>query len=140
MKRNHTVTSTKADRCYREFCSDVMMRYENAGKWSSLELDVKAFLERMGFIQQKTFWHNFKIQNPTQTGFFILDIYLPYLNLNIECDGEPWHGPMGNTDLKDIVRDTWLKFLGIQTIRIQKLEQLEEVFNGKRTGPRIGHK
>ena len=120
--------SIKKDRHFREFCSGVATRYEEKGKWSSEELDIKAYLESLGFVERRTYWHNFRLQNPEQTGYYTLDFYLPTLNLIVENDGKIFHGQMGNTDLKDKVRDNWLRFLGIKTIRIHKIEELKEVF------------
>ena len=96
-----------------------------------MEFESKEYLKELGFVERQTFWHNFKIQNADQTGFYVLDLYLPGVGLNIECDGEPWHKQMGDADIKDFRRDIWLRFLGIKTIRVGSVEELKGVLNGE---------
>jgi len=87
---------------FKVFCSKVMKEYERNGKWSRHELIVKGILEKLGFIEKIHYYHNYKLQNPFQTGYYSLDFFIPRLKLVIEVDGRIWHKayyPLGDTKI-----------------------------------------
>jgi len=106
---------------FQQYCSKVMENYERAGKWSSTEKMVKAIFDDMGFILGRDYWHNFKLQNEYQTGYYSLDFFFPRERIVIECDPRLWHSKMGNREKADRKRDAWLRFLGYRTYRLRSL-------------------
>ncbi|MFA5385574.1 MAG: DUF559 domain-containing protein [Eubacteriales bacterium] len=54
-------------------------------------------------------------------GPYLVDIYLPEVNLVIECDGEYWHSLPGRAE-KDRERDQWLLEHGYKVIRLKEKE------------------
>jgi len=106
---------------FRRYCSKVMENYEKAGKWSSTEKIVKSIFDDMGFILGRDYWHNFKLQNEYQTGYYSLDFFFPRERIVIECDPRIWHSKMGNREEADKRRDAWLRALGYRTYRLRSL-------------------
>jgi len=104
---------------FQEFCSRVMKNYEANGKWSSLELICKGIFEELGFKEREHYWHNYKIQNEMQNGYFSFDFLFlkPSFGI-IEADGEIWHHTFDGSEEKDERRDKWLSTLGFPTLRL----------------------
>jgi len=129
---------------FRLFSKEVADSYYKNGKWSSLEVKMKQMLESLGLAEKEDYWHNFKLENPSQTHTYELDFFLPNFKLVIECDGKIWHGKMGDVEEKDKVRDDWLRTLGFKVLRftgdeIQKepetvLKNIERTLKNQKSG------
>ena len=114
---------------FRIFSSLAMKNYMMNGKWSREELLLKGILERIGLQEKVHYWHNWKLHNREQTGYFELDFFIPRLRLVIEVDGEIWHR-IDNSQEKDSRRDRWLREIGYTVVRISTRdirERLNEV-------------
>jgi len=114
------LTNPRRER-FQQFCSTVMKNYESRGKWSSSELVVKEILDGMGLVLGANYYHNYKLQNESQTGYYSLDFILPEHKIVLECDPKLWHGKMGRKVEADKKRDVWLRRLGFTTYRLRSL-------------------
>ncbi len=54
-------------------------------------------------------------------GHLTVDIYIPELNLVVECDGDYWHN-LPKQKHTDIRRDYWLRSQGYRVVRIWESE------------------
>lgn len=102
---------------FRLYSKRTMDNYEEAGKWSSYEKRARDLLQSVGIKVGKNYFHNFKIQNKEQNGYFSLDMLFPLIRVDLEFDGDIWH-KIGDASLKDIKRDKWLEELGIRVVRL----------------------
>lgn len=130
-----STVSPRKNQTFREFCSGSARKYKRNGDWSDFEIDVNETLTTLGLVENVDYWHNYKLQNSTQSGYYSLDFFFPRLRLVVECDGSIFHGMMGDKDLKDAVRDNWLKKLGYTVLRLKDTSEasilkLEAVLNG----------
>lgn len=122
----------KRDEHFRDFCSKVATEYYDRGGWSTMELETRKILDDLGYRERLDYWHNYKLSNPQQSGYYELDFLFPRERIVIEVDGEVWHNQMGDADMKDKYRDLWLNTLGFKVFRVNgKLfkdrERLENV-------------
>lgn len=53
-------------------------------------------------------------------GDYVLDIYVPLHRLDIEADGERWHG--GGAEEREAERDAWIAAQGITVLRLSEAE------------------
>ncbi len=99
-----------------------MEEYVKKGKWTSQEIKLRKILENLGLKLKKDFFHNYKLQNSNQTGYYSLDFLLPKQRLVIEINGSLWHEYLDGVKEKDLERDKWLNNLGFQVLRIKSEE------------------
>ena len=113
---------------FRVLCAEVMERYERNGKWSTEELRIKKLLNRLGFRLNEDFYHNFKIQNESQTGYYSLDFFFPKARVVLEVSPDIWHGKIGDAQKKDKRKHSWLTSLGftVVTLDSEKLKWKDE--------------
>jgi len=115
-----------------------MKKYEKQGKWSDAELMVKEILESFNV----KYYHNYKIHNEQQTGFFSLDFLLPRqekisVPVVIEVNPKIWHSSMGDADIRDRRKLNHIQSLGwiyilvtsdILNSRSKLIRHLEAIF------------
>lgn len=89
---------------------------ENNGP-TNIELIVYNFLKRRNIKFEKQYLINNK---------FLVDAFIPQLNLIIECDGKYWHN-MKHIIKKDKAENAYLKKCGYKLIRLTE----KEILNGK---------
>lgn len=128
---DHLVDDIKNDRgkrksWFRIKSAIAMKNYEKNNKWSNLEIQMRNILESLDLRLNEDFFHNFKLNNKEQNGYFALDFLLPDFKRVIECDGSVWHDSLGDeVKKKDARRDKWLERLGFETIRFDDEEMRE---------------
>lgn len=83
---------------------------------TTTEEPIKEIIEKLGFIFNQDFYHNFHIQ--TLSGNRWADFAFPKLKIDIECDGTYWH----RHPLKDAERDKELKEIGWRTLRLTEMK------------------
>lgn len=76
---------------------------------SSIEIAITKVLESIGVA--------YISQHPI--GPYIADLFLPDLNMVIECDGSYWHGLPGRVE-KDRARDAWMVSRGFKVVRLSE--------------------
>lgn len=67
---------------------------------------------------------------PAPEGWFLVDAYIPKLNLIIEVDGEHWHS-LQNIIKKDKAENAYLKKCGYKMLRIREYEIKDGTFLNK---------
>jgi len=87
--------------------------------YTSIEIKVYDELKRLGFIFEKQ-----KLIN----GKFLVDAYIPSLNLIIEADGDYWHSLEWSKN-NDFRKNAYLKKCGFNIIRISEHIIKEKEFN-----------
>lgn len=108
-------------RWFRIKAARAMLNYEANDKWSSLEMKMRSILESMNLELEEDYWHNFKLHNEDQSGYFAIDFLFPDYRLVAEVDGSIWHEGLGEpVKDKDDRRDAWLKKLGFEIIRFDE--------------------
>ena len=78
---------------------------------SSIEIAIQRALNQLGI----------KHEVHKIIGHLTVDIYIPELNLIVECDGNYWHNLPGQKH-KDMKRDYWLRSQGFRVVRIWEKE------------------
>ena len=81
-------------------------------KNTTIEVAVYKELKKRGFI--------FETQKPVGDRF-VVDAYIPSLNLVIECDGVYWHS-LPKTKERDVVKNKYLKNKGYELLRLGELD------------------
>lgn len=81
-------------------------------KETSIEKIVYGFLKSKGIIFEKQ-----KLIN----GKFLVDVYIPDLNLVIECDGDYWHS-LGRVKNRDKTKNAYLTKCGYGLLRLKEHE------------------
>lgn len=89
---------------------------QNKKGFTSIEKKVYAELKNRGILFEKQ-----KLIN----GRFLVDAYIPSLNLVIECDGKYWHS-FEKTIIKDRTKNAYLKACNYNLLRLTE----EEINNG----------
>lgn len=100
--------------CSRE-CVGAYTSSLQGGRRSSIEVAVEAELEKMGvdFVPQEKF------------GRFLVDFYLPSMNLVIECDGDYWHS-RPEVVARDKRKNKWMERNGVNLARITESDIRED--------------
>lgn len=94
-----------------------IQKQQNSKEPTSIEYIVYTFLKSKGIIFEKQ-----KVINDR----FIVDVYIPELNLIIECDGSYWHS-LDRVMKKDKAENAYLKKCGFNLLRFSE----EEIKSGR---------
>lgn len=96
-------------------CSECWLKFKRP---TSIEKKVYDELKAKGllFERQKTIGNKFTV-----------DVYIPKLNLIIECDGDYWHN-LPNNKRRDISKDAYLKKCGFDVLRLTGTEIKDDSF------------
>lgn len=86
---------------------------------TSIEIKVYTELKRLGFLFEKQRLINDK---------FVVDAYIPSLNLIIEADGDYWHS-LDRVKKKDKAKNAYLKKCGFNLLRIPEHKIKTSEFN-----------
>ena len=103
---------------YREIGLMGVQKQQNNKKPTSIEKKVYDELKRRGFLFEKQ-----KLIN----GKFLVDAYIPRLNLIIECDGNYWHS-LDKVKKKDKAENAYLKTCGFNLLRLSESEVKDNSF------------
>jgi len=99
---------------FRLLSSRVSKEWHRTG-WSSAERRVAKLLEeRLHLKEREDYWHNYKIQIPSQRQYYSLDFYFPDKRIVLEISPAIWHKNLGSTEEKDRRKREWLERIGLE--------------------------
>lgn len=111
-------TNKKRPSYYRKIGLMGIQKQQNSKKPTSIEKKVYNELKRRGFLFEKQ-----KLIN----GRFLVDAYIPRLNLVIECDGNYWHS-LDRVKKKDKAENAYLKTCDFNLLRLSESEVKDNSF------------
>lgn len=112
-----SMVKDKRSENFSKFVKGVMERYIKAGKYTPEEKVFESILLEVGLKKDEDFYHNYKFKSD-RGRYFWVDFFLPKWNLIVEIDGRIWHRFFKQAIEKDMRRDSWLKSMGFEIIRI----------------------
>lgn len=107
---------------FRIIASKASRNNKRTGFYSRTEAPIRDELTRLGLIEERSFFHQHRIYGYQgargQSVYYWMDLFIPFLLLDIEADGEIWHTFFDMKE-RDRKRDLILrKNYGIKVIRL----------------------
>ena len=106
---------------YRAINLKGLIKQQTSKEPTSIEKKVYQELERRGVLFERQ-----KLIN----GRFLVDVYIPSLNLIIECDGDYWHS-LERVKKKDKAENAYLKKCNYKLLRLSEREIKDDSFMNK---------
>jgi hypothetical protein len=114
---------------FRIIASKASRNNKRTGYYTKTETPIKEELTRLGLVEEQSFFHQYRILGyygkKRQSVYYWMDLFIPYLLLDIEADGEIWHTffDMKERDRKrDLIlrRNYGIKVLRLNSYHIRK--------------------